>query len=98
ADIYVDNNAVLQVNVTQREPAVRIFDTKGNSYYMDTTFSYMPLSTGFAHPATVFTNVPVFGTDSLNRKIQSKLVYISNAIAKDTFWQAQVTQIEVQPN
>lgn len=98
ADIFVDNRQVLQVNITQREPVARIFDINGSSYYMDSLLNTMPVSQGYAYPAPVFTNVPVLRNDSIQANLHQKIAYLSEMIGRDSFWHAQVTQIEVQPD
>lgn len=98
ADIFVDNRQILQVNITQREPVARIFDTNGGSYYMDSLLNTMPVSQGYAYPAPVFTNVPVLRNDSAQAGLHKKIAYLSETIGRDSFWHAQVTQIEVQPD
>jgi cell division protein FtsQ len=98
ADIFVDNRQVLQVNITQREPVARIFDINGSSYYMDSLLNTMPVSQGYAYPAPVFTNVPVLRNDSMQASLHQKIAYLSEMIGRDSFWHAQVTQIEVQPD
>jgi cell division protein FtsQ len=98
ADIFVDNRQVLQVNITQREPVARIFDMNGGSYYMDSLLNTMPVSQGYAFPAPVFTNVPVLHNDSAQGNLHQKIAYLSEVIGRDSFWHAQITQIEVQPD
>ncbi|MFA6057113.1 MAG: hypothetical protein WC756_02855 [Taibaiella sp.] len=98
ADIFVDNRQLLQVNITQREPVARIFDMNGGSYYMDSLLNTMPVSQGYAYPAPVFTNVPVLRNDSAQASLHKKIAYLSETIGRDSFWHAQVTQIEVQPD
>ncbi len=98
ADIYVDNRQVLQVSITQREPVVRIFDINGASYYMDSALYTMPVGVGYAYAAPVFTNVPVLRNDSMNTVLRKKIAYMSEMIGRDSFWHAQVTQVEVQPD
>ncbi len=96
AEIFVDNKNVLNINIIQREPAARIFNQDGSSYYIDSLGSQMPFRIGYAYPAPVFTNVPVFVTDSLNNALRAKINRISRTLNHDTFWSAQITQIELQ--
>lgn len=98
ADIYVDNKQVLQVNIVQREPVARIFDVNGASYYMDSTLHTMPVSQGYAYAAPVFTNVPLLRNDSANKALLGKIAHMSAVLGNDSFWHAQITQIEVQPD
>ena len=93
AQIFVDNNLVLHISVTQRIPVARFFDKTGNSYYIDTTMSTMPLSSKFVCYTPVVTNVPVFGNDSLGMSLKRKIVSMVRNIQADTFWAAQVSQI-----
>lgn len=44
ADVAVDVNGDIIVEVTQRTPVVRIINTSGESYYIDNTSKLMPLS------------------------------------------------------
>ncbi len=98
ADIYVDNKQVLQVNIVQRTPVARIFDMNGASYYMDSTLHTMPVSQGYAYAAPVFTNVPVSRNDSANKAMLGKIAHMSTVLGNDSFWHAQITQVEVQPD
>jgi cell division protein FtsQ len=58
----------------------------------------MPVSEGYTFPAPVFTNVPFYRNDSIKANLYEKIAYLSKVIGADTFWNAQVTQIEVQPD
>ncbi|MFT4060988.1 MAG: hypothetical protein QM642_01375 [Edaphocola sp.] len=98
ADVYLDNQQVLNVKITQRDPLVRIFDVNGRSYYMDSALHSMPVTTGFAYAAPVFTNVPLAANDSLQEILFGKINYLGRYISNDSFWKAQVTQVEVQPD
>ena len=98
AEIYVDNRRILQMDVVQRKPVARVFDVSGNSYYMDSSSRKMPLSVGYTYPAVVFTGVPVYSSDSLDKILKAKMIYLSRVISADSFWNAQITQIEVEPD
>lgn len=98
ANVFVDNRKVLQVHITQRVPQARIFDATGGSYYIDSMLRMMPVSPGYAYPAPVFTNVVISKSDSLNKIIRAKITYLGAIIAEDSFWNAQITQIDVQPD
>lgn len=98
ADVFVDNKQTLTIHVTQREPVARIFDAKGGSFYIDGEAKTMPALTGHAFPCPVFTNVPLTGTDSLDRATKASIAYMGKRLAKDAFWNAQITQIEFRPD
>ncbi len=98
SDVFVDNASRLQVHVTQRVPVARIFNQNGASWYMDSTLKMLPVSASYAYPAPVFTNVPIFNNDSFGYRFKAKIAYLSSTIINDSFWNAQITQIEVQPD
>jgi hypothetical protein len=93
AQVYIDNKRVMHVNVSQRVPVARLFETDGNSYYLDETLKTMPLSDKYSHYATVVTNVPSLQNDSLGTSIKAQIVAMVKHIDKDTFWRAQVSQL-----
>jgi cell division protein FtsQ len=98
AEIYVDNLHDLHLNVTQRVPVARVFDSDTNSYYLDTALQIMPLSDRYVHYTTVVTNVPVLkDKDSASNVIKAEVVKVVRFIERDTFWNAQVSQIIMQP-
>jgi cell division protein FtsQ len=95
AQVYTDNARTLHVQITQRVPVARIFDQAGNSYYLDNTLKSMPLSDRYVHYTTVVTNVPVFTSDSMDMVFKAKVVALVRYIDRDSFWNAQVSQIMV---
>jgi cell division protein FtsQ len=98
AEVFVDNREILKVNITQREPIARLFDVNGGSYYMDSTLHRMPVSPGYSYAVPVFTDVPAIPKDSVQNVLNAKIAFLSERIGRDSFWHAQVTQIEVQPD
>ena len=44
AEVFFDNNDVLRINIAQREPIARIFTLGGNSFYIDSSGTELPLS------------------------------------------------------
>ena len=58
AELFFDNNNVLQVRVSEREPVARIFTSSGASFYMDSSLKRLPLSDKFSARLPVFTNFP----------------------------------------
>lgn len=98
ADVFVDNQHVLQINVTQRTPIARIFEQTGNNYYIDEEMHPLPPITGKNSLVTSFTNVPVYDSISLNKNIKSKIAFLSKYISNDAFWSKQITQVDYDPN
>jgi len=94
-DVYIDNNEKLNVDIVQRIPVARLFHANGSSTYLDTTLHTLPLSSNYAYQAPVFTGVPFLGEDSISNDLKIKIAFMSRLISKDTFWSAQITQIEI---
>ena len=55
ADVYIDQNNQLHINIEQREPVVRVLDNNGNNYYLDAAGKKMPPSKNFAARVIVAT-------------------------------------------
>lgn len=96
ADVYTDAQRVLHVRVRQRVPYVRIFEADGNSYYIDAALKTMPLSSHYVHYAPVVTGVPTLKSDSAVRALRGTIVALTSFIARDSFWNAQVSQIDMR--
>jgi len=97
AELFFDNNEVLQVAIDEREPIARIFTVAGNSYYIDSSMEFLPLSDKMSARLPVFTNFPSEktkwrGADSL---LMSQVKNMSQFIQKDNFWSAQVAQVDI---
>lgn len=99
AEIFFDNNNVLQVKIAEREPVVRIFTTSGASFYMDSSLTRLPLSDKFSARLPVFTNFPtdvlvLMKADSILLK---EIKTLSEFIGGDPFWMAQIDQVDITP-
>lgn len=95
AQVYVDNEHVLHMYVTQRIPVVRVFQADSKSFYLDTTLSIMPLSTNYIYYTTVVTNVPELKNDSAGWKLRKDITSLVRTIQEDTFWNVQISQVIV---
>lgn len=99
ADLYFDNKDILHVSVTEREPAARIFTTTGRSFYIDSIGRAMPLSDKMTAIVPVFTGFPetkkMSAADSV---LLNTVKETANYIRKEPFWQAQVAQVDLQPD
>jgi cell division protein FtsQ len=97
AELFFDNNEVLQVTVQEREPIARVFTTTGATFYIDHELEILPLSEKFSARLPVFTNFPS------DKKILSKadsvllndVKTISQALQKDTFSMAMIEQVDI---
>lgn len=99
AELFFDNNAVLQVKVHEREPVARVFSAAGTTFYIDNDISVLPLSEKFSARLPVFTNFP--STGNKLTKADSSLLHdirnISLAIQEDSFYMALVEQVDITP-
>jgi cell division protein FtsQ len=98
AELYFDNRNVLHITVTEKEPVARVFTTTGNSFYIDSLGRKMPLSDKLSARVPVFTGFPekkkLTASDSL---LLNDIRVTSNFIINDSFWMAQVAQIDITP-
>lgn len=96
AELYFDNQDVLHVTIEEREPIARIFTTAGNSFYIDSLGSSMPLSDKLSARVPVFTGFPAKKRLNSNDSLLLKDVKtIGNYIMKEPFWMSQVAQIDI---
>ncbi len=95
AQVFVDNDNVLELYITQRIPMARLFQQDGRSYYLDSTLSIMPLSSGYIYYTTVITNVPDQKNDSASWALRKDVISLVRTIQADSFWSAQISQVIV---
>lgn len=113
AEVYITERGVLNVDVSQREPFVRIFNGSGQSYYFDLEGNIIPVSRSFSPFVLVVNghihepfrtdrirNIMDFKHDSLPRR--QRCIYevfrLASYIEEDDFWKAQIQQIYVTPS
>lgn len=95
AQVYIDIDRVMHMYVTQRVPIARLFRENGDSYYMDSSLHTMPLSESHTYYTMVVTNVPDIVNDSVRRILMKKIATMVNVIRADSFWNAQVSHMNV---
>jgi len=88
----------LHVSVFERQPIARVFNTAGNSFYIDSAGYQLPLLETYTAKLPVvtgFTAAKKLGRrDSTTLQGLKELVRV---ITKDEFWNAQVGQIDITP-
>ena len=99
AELFFDNNEILQVNVNEREPVARIFSVAGAAFYIDKYDSVLPLSEKFSARLPVFTNFPSdsSGLSKEDKELLDQVRSISLAIQKDSFHMAMIEQVDITP-
>ena len=99
AQLYFDNKDILHVSVTERKPIARIFTAGGKTFYIDDEAQKMKLSAKRTAALPVFTGFP---DKNLEKKEDSILLNdiktTAQLINTDSFWTAQVAQIDVKPS
>lgn len=99
ADLYIDNQNVLNIDIHQKEPIIRIMGRKG-SYYLDDKGDKIkhykkqtirvPIATGY---------IEAYNRDLLEKENPLKKVYdIGLIVSRDTFLNALVEQVYVDQN
>lgn len=99
AELYFDNQDMLHVAVTEKEPVARIFTLEGISFYIDSAAHRLPLSEKLSARVPVFTG---FSNAAKLTKADSAILddikNVATFILHDDFWMAQVAQIELAEN
>ncbi|MBN2274040.1 MAG: hypothetical protein JXK95_06890 [Bacteroidales bacterium] len=110
AEAYITERGILNIDIRQREPFVRIYNRRGQSYYFDREGNIIPVSRSFS-PFVLIVNGHIrepFNTgrtrniwdseyDSLSTR--QRCIYdvfkLARYIEQDEFWRAQIQQIYV---
>ncbi len=98
-DVYVSSDGVLNVTVRQREPIVRVFDARGDTYYIDRAGLRIPVSEYFTARVPVATGhiiIPQEGDDSST--VATDWVHFNQlikAIDSDPFFRSLTEQLDV---
>jgi cell division protein FtsQ len=100
AEFFINNKLVLEVKIEQRIPIARIFTASGASFYIDNEGSRLPLKQLTVLNLPVFTGFP---TDQakLSRPdsvLLKDVLFFAKTIQKDSFFMAQVAQVNIEPN
>lgn len=98
ADVYINAANIIKINITQRQPIIRIIDKNGLNYYLDEEGYKMPLSKHFTTRTLVCTgNIPPHVPDFLERDkhVLKDLFELANYILEDDFWTSMIEQIYV---
>jgi cell division protein FtsQ len=110
AEVFMTLNGVVEINVLQRQPILRVFNQKGESYYLDGLGRLLPLNPAFSARVMVatgfidevFSKRADFIQDSVKRRdsaeyrsVMINLYKLATYIIKDKFLRAQFEQIYV---
>jgi cell division protein FtsQ len=100
ANFYFDNQNKLQVKIEQRIPIARIFTQSGNSFYMDAEGRRLPLKQLSVLELPIFTG---FTSDAEklstpDSTLLNEVLTFSKIIQQDSFFNAQIAQININPS
>ena len=98
AELFINNKQQLTVSIEERQPVARLFTVDGASFYIDSSALRLPANGSVAR-VPVFTSFPsskkkLSSPDSL---VLDDVKQIATFIAADSFWNAQVSQINITP-
>ncbi|TFF40912.1 cell division protein FtsQ [Mucilaginibacter psychrotolerans] len=99
ANVYADMDGVIQVEVSQRQPILRVMNRFGQDFYVDQHGLKMPLSQNFTARVIVANGFidELFANrvDSLHNTLAIDLYTTADYIHNDSLWDAQISQIYV---
>ena len=97
AELFFDNNDVLHVDVTEREPVARVFRVDGESFYIDELGDELPITNDQVARVPVFTSFPNETTAAYKKDsvLKQQVKEMGQFILKDEFWMAQIDQVNI---
>lgn len=99
AKVFADMNGVIQIEVKQRQPVLRVINAAGQDYYIDSNGLKMPVSPNFtANVLAANGNIMEHFSgkvDTLITKLAADLYKVALYVKKDTLWDAQIEQLFV---
>jgi cell division protein FtsQ len=99
AKVYTDMDGVIWVEITQRQPILRMMNQGDQDFYVDQHGLKIPLSPNFTAQvlaANGFIDEPFGGKiDTLHTQIAREVFATADYIRKDSLWDAQIAQIYV---
>lgn len=99
ATVYADMDGIIHIEISQRQPILRIINAGGQDYYIDRDGLKMPISPNFTANVLVANGhiLEHFGgkVDTLLTKTASDLYKTALFLKKDTLWDSQIEQIFV---
>jgi cell division protein FtsQ len=101
ATVFIDAQNKIHIELSQREPILRIIDKNGLTYYLDRSGGKVPTSRHYTPRVLVATgNIPPYDRDYLDKKqhVIKDLYELTQRIIKDNFLAPMIEQIYVAPN
>ena len=99
AKVYADINGVLNVQILQREPILRIINIAGMDFYVDREGNKIPMSENFTANVLIANGLIYEDfngkVDTLKSKLAKDLYKAAAFISADTLWNNQIEQLYV---
>jgi len=99
AKVYTDMDGVINVEISQRQPILRVMNRFDQDFYVDQHGLKIPLSANFTARVIVANGYidEAFANqvDSLHTRLAADLFKTADFIRKDSLWDAQIAQIYV---
>lgn len=97
AELFIDNNKTLRVNVEESIPVARVFTTDDRSFYVSASSAVLPLSDRFSARVPVFTDFPAFRIKP-DSSLLAAVFTLGSYILNDPFWMSQIDQVSITSN
>lgn len=101
AKVYAEMNGVIQIEIKQRQPLLRIINAANQDFYVDKDGLKMPVSSNFTANVLVANGdiAEHFSgrLDTLTSQVAQDLYRTALYIKDDTLWDAQIEQMFVNP-
>lgn len=99
ANVFADMNGVINADIRQRVPVLRVFNIAGQDFYVDQNGLKIPLSNHFTARVLAVNGQITEGfsgkIDTLRTKLGKDLFKVAAFIAADTLWNDQIVQMFV---
>ncbi len=99
ATVYADMDGIIRVEISQRQPILRVMNQFDQNFYIDQHGLKVPLSNNFTARVIAANGYidEVFGSkvDTLHTEIAQEIYRTADFISKDSLWSAQIAQIYV---
>jgi cell division protein FtsQ len=99
AKVYTDMDGIIKVEISQRQPMLRVMNQFDQDYYIDQHGLKIPLSANFTAKVIAANGYidEVFANkiDTLHTDIARQLFKVADFINRDSLWSAQIAQVYV---
>jgi cell division protein FtsQ len=102
ARVYADMDGVIKVEISQRQPVMRVMNQAGQDFYIDQNGLKIPMSSNFTAKVMAANGYidEAYGgkLDTLHTDVARDLYKTAQFISKDSLWTAQIAQLYVNAN